>query len=323
MLERRNTPRTHYIHRISYTTQERIVGSFVLLALGILLWLLFASGKTQNLFEENLTLYGRLATAEAVSKDTAVLIAGITAGTVSDVGINTDNSILVTMKILKKYQHLLRSDSVAKLSNFNFAVIGKAAIEISAGSVAQPILDDGSTIQISSALNLKDVMDRLTPVFANLEASIERTNQILAAIEPERIRNSIGKADEVLSTIDSRKLHDTLDNLYQITTMTRDITAHVSAGKGVAGTLLYDEKFDASVKIMTTTLDQATGRINELLATIQEQLKSTPELLEKIDPLLSEVEATVKASQRIWPLSTAIGERAPPATLTPTELGNE
>ena len=41
---------------------------------------------------------------------------------------------------------------------------------------------------------------------------------------------------------------------------------------------------------------------------LNKQVADMPELVNKIGPLLNEADKTIKASQRIWPLSTAIGE---------------
>jgi len=289
MQERRSEPRTHYIHRISYSTQERIVGLFVLIAMFILIGLLLSSGKTKNLFEDYVTLYGELQSIQAVNQDTEVVISGLPAGTVSSVDINDNNKVILTMKILKKYHNLLREDSEAKLSSFNFAVVQKSVIEITSGSSKSPLLTDGSTLAINEAFNIKDMIAKIEPIFISLEDSIQKMNNVLSAIDHE-------------------KLEVTLDNMNVLTTDIRDITQHMRAAKGLIGSALYEKEMEKNVKDIAINMVDVTEQLRTMMKQINKQIADMPELVNKIGPLLQEADKTIKASQRIWPLSKAIGE---------------
>ncbi|MDH3343510.1 MAG: MlaD family protein [Gammaproteobacteria bacterium] len=289
MPERRSLPRTHYIHRISYSTQERIVGIFVLLALFILLGLLLSSGKTKNLFEDYVTIYGELQSVQAVNKDAEVVISGLPAGTVTSVDITDDNKVILTMKILKKYHNLLREDSEAKLSSFNFAVVQKSMIEITTGSNDKALLKDGSTIAINEAFNIKEMIAKIEPIFVSLEDSIKKMNNVLSAIDHD-------------------KLEVTLDNMNVLTTDIRNITQHMAEAKGLMGSMIYEKEMETNVKSIAVNMVDVTNNLRTTTLLINKQIEDMPELVNKIGPLLKEADKTIKASQRIWPLSTAIGE---------------
>lgn len=304
MQERRSEPRTHYIHRISYSTQERIVGIFVLLAMFILIGLLLSSGKTKNLFEDYITIYGELQSIQAINKDTEVVISGLTAGTVSSVDITDDNKIILTMKILKKYHNLLREDSEAKLSSFNFAVVQKSVIEITAGSNDKERLKDGSTLAINEAFNIKDMIAMIEPIFLSLEDSIHKMNNVLSAI-------------------DHKKLGTTLDNMNVITSDIRDISEHMRAGEGLIGSTLYGKDMENNVKDIAINMVNVTEELKTLMQQLNKQIADMPELVNKIGPLLKEADKTIKASQRIWPLSSAMEQNDNADTLTSPEPAND
>jgi len=289
MQERRSQPRTHYIHRISYSTQERIVGAFVLIAMFILVGLLLSSGKTKNLFEDYITIYGELQSIQAINQDTEVIISGLTAGNVSSVDITSDNKVVLTMKILKKYHNLLREDSEAKLSSFNFAMVQKSVIEITTGSTDKPLLKDGSTLAIGEAFNIKEMIGKIEPIFVTLEDSIQKMNNVLSAIDHE-------------------KLEVTLDNMNVLTTDIRDITQHIRAVEGLVGSAIYEKEMEKNVKDIAINMVDVTEELRTMMQQLNKQVADMPELVNKIGPLLKEADKTIKASQRIWPLSTAIGE---------------
>jgi len=304
MQERRQEPRTHYIHRISYSTQERIVGIFVLLAMFILLGLLLSSGKTKNLFEDYITIYGELQSIQAVNKDAEIVISGLSAGTVTSVDITDDNKVILTMKILKKYHNLLREDSEARLSSFNFAVVQKSIIEISTGSSDKALLENGSTLAVSEAFNIKGMIEKIEPIFISLEDSIQKMNSVLSAIDHD-------------------KLEVTLDNMNVLTTDIRDITQHMIAGKGLIGSALYEKEMETNVKSIAVNMVDVTEELRTVMQQINKQIADMPELVNKIGPLLKEADKTIKASQRIWPLSSAMEPADNTDTLTAPAPAND
>ena len=305
MLERRENPRTHYIHRISYSAQERIVGSFVLIAISILIWLLFSSGNRDNLFAENFILYGKMEAAQAVDVDTEVQVSGITVGHVSSVDITDSNEIVLTMEMLDKYHNLLREDSVATFKSLSFAVIGKSSIEITPGTPDKPILEAKSTIVITESLSMKNIMEKVTPSIVAIEESIQKLNKLLSAIDPD-------------------KLEQTMDNFNKISKDVNSMTTKMRTEEGAIGRAIYNKEFDANIQAVVTKFKTVATEMNKLVSDIKGNVDNVPELLEKMGPLLNEADKTIKATQRIWPLSSAVeSENATTETLTAPGPANE
>ena len=297
--------REHYIHRLSYTAQERLAGSFVLIAMVLLVWLLVTSQKTQNLFEEEITLYATMSSLQAVNKGTEVIISGLDIGSVSDVVIDDDNNVVISMSILKKYQKLIRTDSIAQLFNLKFAMLGKEVIEISVGSPELPVIEDGSTLPFKESINLVDMLSKFEPVYTDL-------------------RDSIIHINAVLQTVDPQQLADNLNNLSSISSNLKLISDQVAQGKGLAGSTIFDDKMQDDVITTTENLrvitQQTQGLIEQmkiLLGSLQKQVDEIPELTEKVKPLLDEADKTLKASQQIWPLSSSLPEEKQQTLTTP------
>lgn len=291
-----NRTRAHYIHRLSYSAQERLAGTFVLLAVSLLVWLLISSQKTQNLFEEEITLYATMSSIQAVNKDTNVIISGLDIGSVTDVNIDDENRIVITMSILKKYQKLIRTDSTAELLNFKFALIGKSVIEISVGSPQLPIIEDGSMLTIKESFNLVQLISKFEPVLGTLQDSITKMNEILQAIDPQMVGNNVSNLDSISSDL-------------------KAITRQVRQGQGAAGSAIFNEGMQddvlstaENIRILTEKTKDILEQTRALLISMQQQVDEIPELTEKVKPLLDEADKTIKASQKIWPLSSNIPE---------------
>ena len=286
--------RAHYIHRLDYSAQERLAGTFVLLAIGLLVWLLITSQKTQNLFEDEIILYATMSSIQAVNKDTNVIISGLDIGSVSDINIDDENHVIITMSILKKYQKLIRTDSTAELLNFKFAMLGKSVIEISVGSPQLPVIEDGSTLVIKESFNLVKLVAKFEPVLVAMQDSIKQMNAILQAIDPEQVSTNVS-------------------NLESISGDLKVITRQIKQGKGLAGNAVFNKDMKDDVLVTTENLklltEETKGIIEQtrlLLISIQKQVNDIPELTEKIRPLLDDADKTIKATQQIWPLSSSM-----------------
>lgn len=297
--------RAHYIHRLSYSAQERLAGTFVLLAVGLLVWLLITSQKTQNLFEDEITLYATMSSIQAVNKDTNVIISGLDVGTVTDINIDDNNQVIITMSILQKYQKLIRTDSTAELLDFKFAMLGKSVIEISVGSPKLPVIKNGSTLVIKESFNLVQLLTKFEPVLITMQDSIERVNAILQAIDPKQVSANI-------------------DNLESISSNLKAITQQIRQGEGLAGNAIYNNNMKDNVLSTTENLKVLTERskgiieqTSALLISIQKQVDQLPEITEKVKPLLDEADKTIKATQKIWPLSSSIPKNNKQTLTTP------
>ena len=98
-----SNPKPHYIHRTSYSFQEKLVGSFVLGAAALILILLFSLLRQQNMFEDDFEVYAVLTSAEGLARQTAIKISGIEVGHVSNFEITPNNDIKVTLRIFERY----------------------------------------------------------------------------------------------------------------------------------------------------------------------------------------------------------------------------
>ncbi len=371
MREKRLQVRTHYIHRLHYSSLEKIVGAFVLLAISMLVWLLFSSGKSLLNFEDHYILHGKLENIQTIDQNTEIIIGGLAAGKVQSVKITDDNHIIVVMEILERYSSLIRSDSTARLNAFNLGVINQSFIEISVGSAHQDILTEGSTIIITDSINIKNLLVKFAPAMEALFEMINRTNALLSVVEHQQLKKTINHVDSLVSTIDPQQLKQALDNLYaisadasqiskrvnagdgipvtiksidqlvqamdleqleQISTHTnqllmaidpalissmikdihtssaylKDIITQIKHGKGVIGSSIYNKETQNNFNKTMIYLSKVSYQLDKLLLRLTKELENMPDLLKKIEPLISEADKTIKATQKIWPISTAI-----------------
>lgn len=245
--------RIHYIHRMSFTAQERIVGVFVLAALFVIFLLFFINSKTAHLFEDSVTFNAYLNNAIGVSTDTPIKISGLDVGRVKSIDIAEDNRIHLRLLVYAKYRNLVRKDSTASLGKLS--VIGRSMVLIEAGSPDSPLLPDKATIKVEEPMTMDELIAELTPVVKAVEVSVERFSQLITAIQPEQMQSIASNIEQSSKNI-------------------RQISEQISHGKGAVGMALYDETFRKRLENSVTAIDkafsQAEARIAQLEPTLNE-----------------------------------------------------
>ncbi|MDH3393987.1 MAG: MlaD family protein, partial [Desulfobulbaceae bacterium] len=227
----------HYIHRMHYSFQERVVGTFVLLAMVVLLGLLIATGKTRYFFEDYITVYGYLPTAQGVGLDDRVKVAGLDGGYIESINIDEENRIVVTMRLVERFHRLIRSDSVARLRTVAMFGTTASGINISAGSSDQPLLADKSFMEVEVASSFDEMAGELGKALGS-------------------VNEAVGTMAELAKSLRVAKIGDTVQNINGVAANLRSMTDHVASGKGALGAALYDDKLQNDLKTSVASLHE-------------------------------------------------------------------
>lgn len=292
MDRRKSHHSTHYIHRTSYTAQERMVGVFVLSAIAVLVFLLFSTIKSQNIFEEYFVIYGKLNSAEGLSTETIVQVSGIEVGKVSAVEITDDNHIMLTMHVYNRFHKLLRTDSKVKVSSLNATIIGKSIIGITAGSPDNPLLQAGAVLNVQESGSVEDV--------------IAEAKKILAVIN-----KMIYEVSGVISVVDAEKIASTIDSFDQVAENIKLFSQRMNSTEGAIGSMLYDKEVKNNLSQSLENMKQATEDMKKLARTLKGDVKDVPVVLKNINTVVGETKKTIEATQRIWPISSALSKKPP------------
>lgn len=268
----------HYIHRVRYSTQERIVGVFVLLAVGLFFALFAINSKTTHLFEDYVQLHLYVMNAEGIGRDTPVRILGIEVGKVERVEIAPDHRIRITVRIYERYTGLLRSDSVASIGKLS--LFGRSSIDISAGSPYLPQLEDGTSLMAEEQLSFDQLVAEFQPVVKGIEESVRGFAALMDSIE-------------------ANKVAGLLENLLYASGDVKQITSHLADGQGALGMALYDEGFQLG-------LARSLGSLEQALSTTEQRLQQIDPLLQNLEQLTAEVSKTVEQFSQLADETTTL-----------------
>jgi len=308
-----NKSHGHYIHHVTYTYRERLVGAFVLTAALSFLVLMAINVTATHVFDKKVIYHAYLNDGQGIDTNTPVKVSGIEAGRVSSLEITENNKVHVEMFVYERFYERIRLNASATLNRLS--MLGTATIDISPGSVDSPILADGATIDMRETVSV----DQLMEGFAELLYQFDTDSQASVFAN----------------------LAETAENLKLITGLVRD-------GKGAAGMLLYDEEFSGRMvsavdslhvllasaakrleqmgplleesNELVTTLHNATTDLpalvseirnsvveaRQLLSVLNREMEGFPDFMVRADLLIRDATELVDALERIWPVSSAL-----------------
>jgi ABC-type transporter Mla subunit MlaD len=314
------SPKVHYIHSLSYSAKDRLVGIFALIAVIAMLALFAVKIKSSKMFADVVHYHTYMRTAQGISTDTIVNISGIDVGRVSALDIDNSNKIHIEFFVYKDFQKLLRADSKGELNKLS--LVGNAVIIIKAGSVQLPMLPDGAVVAIEEPVTTDDLIAGMTPVIKNLESLVGDLTKIVNAIDPKAVASSANDLGNILSDV-------------------HQLSSHVTAGQGTLGKILFDKNQEQSVNnsllLIENSLSGVAARIHEskpmldnvnklsvqsqqmlgdvrkTLHNVDTQFDHLPELLKNTNTVLNSTQSVLESSektitgvQKVWPLSATL-----------------
>ena len=305
--------KVHYTHSLDYTARDRLVGGFVMIAIVAVIGLFMVKVKSSRLFDETINYQTFMKNAQGISTETIINISGIDVGKVTSLNIAGNNKIHITFFVYKDFQKLLRADSTGELNKLS--LVGNAVIIIKAGSPELPMLPNNAVIIVEEPVTTDDLIAGITPVIKNLESLIGDLSKIINAIDPKVVKNSLHNVEALLVNV-------------------RELSDHVSEGKGVLGSILYDKRQQQSVNNSLLMLEKSIRGISQRVKETQplitnvnklslesekmiidvrqsvkqldEDIKLLPSLIESTQAILDESEQALKGIQKVWPLSATL-----------------
>src|SRR5271169_5181308 len=236
-----------------------IIAGITLFALGI-----FLVGSRHEAFSRHVLLYTEFADLDGITKGSKVQVAGMDAGQVTKIEVPRSPSghFRVQMKVDESLHGLVRTDSVVTVDTEG--VVGDTFLTIHSGSPNATIAQADSVLQSKPPVSMSDLLTH----------GLEITND----------------ADATIRQVGG-KLNVALDGMNGAVGNANDLLVGLKEGRGPAGMLLRDEKIAgqiretmSNVQSTTSNLDQASVRVNSLVADVQRR-----ELPQKLDDTMTQI----------------------------------
>jgi len=280
---------------------EKKIGLFSLLALvGVILVVLLV-GVQKDLFSAKYHLTFTVDKGTGFTKGMPVKLSGFRVGRITDMTLNEQAMVDITIEVAKKYSKWVRKDSTVKL--VKEGLVGDSAIEVAVGSLEKPELKAGESITYLKTKGLDELADEIA----------EKVKPVL--IEVQEIIGYINDPDG--------DLKKTIHNL-EVLTRNLEATRHSADTLLVTTTRSLEEISSRT----TTLLDNAGHKIDSLdIASINTTIEKLPPLLEKTDAAMAHMAVisgeTKKLAETAFPLIPGVLSRTEELLFSTDRLVNK
>lgn len=274
------------MRNIKFNKFERVAGTFVLLAFCGTMTTLVVAAVKKGWFETKVHYSAVFESADGLYEGTAVQMAGLRAGAVTNVELDSDNRILVEFYVLSKYQQKIRMDSSVQL--IRPFIIGEKVLDVSMGSIRYPATDQYARIpsvesfdfmSLASGKNMNVYAKNLSGIFTSLKT-------LGAALsDPKRI-------DGMVKTLD--KMESLVNNLNSMSHEVSKLSKQVTK----------DDSFQVLVRNMTELTSEMNKVLPDLLAANPEVAKDIGRITQDIATMTNALAPAIEGVQGQLPQAT-------------------
>ncbi|QIA09325.1 MlaD family protein [Draconibacterium halophilum] len=227
------------------------LGIMVTVGLVLFAWGIYYLGSQRKMFTSSVTVKSYFNNVSGLVEGNKVRYSGITVGSVLEIGIVSDSTILVEMSIDKKTRKFIRKDSKVEINSDG--LMGSKIVNILPGTASAGSVSDDELLMSLSPLELDDVLQEVRRVIDDGQTV---TNNLI------EITNKINKGNGDLAlllndnTVTTR-INEIGNQLAQATENVNSITTKIDNGDGDLGRLINDST-------LTTEMQKVVHNFNNV-----------------------------------------------------------
>lgn len=232
---------------------------FVIIGLVILVATIYFVGLQKNLFGSSFRLQSNFKTVSGLEIGNNVLFSGINVGTVDNIELLTDSSVVVQVLIKEKVQQFIKKDAIASIGSNG--LMGDKVLIISPGKDSKEHVKDNDFIKSKAPIDMEDIME-------SIKKSVDNSSIITGQIAQfsYKMNHGNGTLSKLISDEKfAKSLQNTLFNLESSSREFSQFTAKMNNGNGALSKLVSNEKMGEMVDSTITNLKTGTEGINEVI----------------------------------------------------------
>ncbi len=148
--------------------QKIRTGAFVAVSIILLLIIIFLIGKQKNMFSSTFSVYAGFKNISGLKEGNYVRYAGINVGTVDNISIVNDTTVMVTLQLQNDIKPYIKEDGVASIGSDG--LMGDKLVVISPGSYSAPLAKNGQQIKSANPVDVDRIVNNLSKISDNAEA---------------------------------------------------------------------------------------------------------------------------------------------------------
>ena len=235
------------------------LGIFIASALLLFIVAIYLIGSKQNLFTSTTDVHASFKDIRGLMPGNIVRFAGINIGTVSDIQLESDSSVVVTMTIRDNYtDHIYKNSSVQIGQE---GLMGGKIILISSGDPDTGKVEEGDSLPVAGGLDIQAMIAQATEMLDEARGTVANMRSITGKLDA-------GDGDIALLLNENHlteALNDATRKLNASLAEMQQITSKINEGEGDLGRLVNDDSITTRVNIIMATLQASSERADSLV----------------------------------------------------------
>tara|TARA_R110000868_G_scaffold108031_5_gene295184 strand:+ start:7160 stop:7888 length:729 start_codon:yes stop_codon:yes gene_type:complete len=198
------------------------LGMFVLIGLVVFTSSIYFVGKQKNLFGSTFNLNSHFKNVSGLEVGNNVLFSGINVGTVSEIQLITDTSVVVRLLIEKEVQKFIKKDALASIGSDG--LMGDKVLIISPGTASKNKVKDNDNIASINPIEMDEIMRSLKTSIDNASIITEELAQFTY-----KMNNGNGALNKLIT--DEKFANSLTKTLTNLQTGSKGLSENMEAAK--------------------------------------------------------------------------------------------
>lgn len=278
------------MRKIRLTHYERVAGLFVVAAIAGCLVAAVSVAIKQGWFEDKIRFQTYFENADGLHEGTVVQMAGLRAGSVTEVQLENDNKIKVSFYVLGKFRDKVKEDSSAQL--IRPFLIGDRMLDVSVGSAELAPLAEMSNIPSQEATDVMSLLSgkKLGLYMSQTAQMLENLKTVMEAfLSKDRTQNMVKIFD---------KLNPLIENMNTMSVEVTKLSKQATDQNNMKAVMM-------NVATLTSELNKTIPQLTEALKEVGPDM---PKTARRAVEALDEATVLIKAMQKSMLLRSNVEE---------------
>lgn len=283
-----------YEMREKSSAQKLKLGIFVIAGLVLFIIGIYLIGNQQSMFGSNVKVYASFNNISGLKTGNNVRFSGLNIGTVTDIQMVNDSTIIIAMAIAKDASQHIRKGATAAIGTDG--LVGNMIINIIPGDHASAPLMDGDTITSYRKISTEDMLSTLNVTNENAALLTADLLKITRAINAGEGPFSVLIKDKEAATEIStaiKNFRNTSAAALRIMQHTDALILSLSDKNGMVA-MLKDSATAGHIKNVAVQLDQTSCKLNDAVADLQSTITSLKNGKGTIDYLVNDTTLAIR-----------------------------
>src|SRR5687767_486353 len=243
------------------------VASVIIFALAVIVLAAYKLGQAANLFTRRYELVVFLKEANGLRQGGSVTLAGQLVGTVEEieflpVDFDTSRNLRVVARIDRSLRDQIRRDSEARLRTMG--LLGDKVLDITPGTPQFPVLEQGDTIRVATALDYEAVLAKAAGAVDDV---------VLLSRDLRTITNGLARGQGTMGQLlTNRAMYDQLTSAMA---RANALFANLQNPNGTLGRMLNDPTLYNQLTNTVASLDSTLNAVNSSQGSLGRLLRDT------------------------------------------------